>query len=273
MIREVVSADGTSIVYRVTGPADARPLILLHGWAGNLLNWGAAAAELAQRYRVVAVDLRGHGYSGAPETGYDDPKNWAADVAAVLAREEIQTGAVLLGWSYGGIVLTDYLTAYGTGAVAGVVYCGSQANIGRDVPGAEMGSAMRQAIPDAFSDRAGRAVRGLSAFGSSGTGGGVDKGPDAQRLFGGSLSTPPRVRKALFYRTVDNTETLRALDIPVLVLHGTEDPVVPIGNGRYIAATAPDVRASYWEGAQHGLFIEDADRFVAEVSGFVDALN
>ncbi|MBF6333786.1 alpha/beta fold hydrolase [Nocardia transvalensis] len=272
-IRDVVSADGTTIVYRVTGPADGRPLVLLHGWAGNLLNWGAAADELARRFRVIAVDLRGHGYSDAPETGYDDPKNWAADVAAVLAGEGIESGAVLLGWSYGGIVLTDYLTAYGTGAVAGVVYCGSQAGIGRGVPGAEMGTAMRQAIPDVFEESAGKAVRGFSAFGSANTGGARDKGPDAQRLFGGSLSTPPSVRKALFYRTVDNSETLRALDIPVFVLHGTDDPVVPIGNGRYIADTAPDVRTSYWDDAQHGLFIQDTGRFVTEVTDFIDSLG
>ncbi|WP_019932540.1 alpha/beta fold hydrolase [Nocardia sp. BMG111209] len=271
-IREVVSEDGTAIVYRVTGPAAARPLVLLHGWSGNLQCWGRAADVLAARFRVIAVDLRGHGYSGAPETGYDDPRNWAADVAAVLAGERIETGAVLLGWSYGGIVLTDYLARYGTGAVAGAVYSGSQAGIGRGVPGSEPGPAMRKAIPDVFEESAGRAMRGFAAFGNANTGPGRDKGADAQRLFGGSLSTPPRVRKALMYRTVDNTATLRTLDIPVLVLHGTADPVVPVENGRYTAAAVPDAETSFWEGAQHGLFLEDPDRFAAEVGAFVDGL-
>ncbi|MFE7800589.1 alpha/beta fold hydrolase [Nocardia sp. NPDC057440] len=271
-IRDAVSADGTSIVYRVSGPVDGRPLLLLHGWSANLRCWGAAADELAERFRVIAVDLRGHGYSDAPEAGYDDPENWAADIAAVLAREGIESGAVLLGWSYGGIVLSDYLTAYGTGAIAGVVYTGSMANIGR-APGAETGSAMQEAIPGVFEESAGRAVRAFGVFGNANTGPGQDKGVDAQRLFGASLATPPRVRKALFYRTVDNTETLRALDVPVLVLHGTSDPVVPIENGRYILDSVPGARASFWEGAQHGLFIEDPARFVAEVGAFVDSLE
>ncbi|WP_024801944.1 alpha/beta fold hydrolase [Nocardia sp. BMG51109] len=272
-IRDVVGADGTSIVYRVTGPADGKPLMLLHGWAGNLRCWGTAAGLLAERFRVIAVDLRGHGYSEAPETGYDDPKIWAADIAAVLAAERIETGAVLLGWSYGGIVLSDYLTAYGTGAVAGIVYCGSQAGIGRGVPGAEPGPAMRQAIPDVFEESPGRAMRGFAAFGNANTGSRRDRGEDAQRLFGGSLSTPPRVRKALFYRTVDNTETLRTLDVPVLILHGTADPVVPVDNGRYIAETVPDARTSYWDDAQHGLFVEDPARFAAEITAFVTGLD
>ncbi|RJO76571.1 alpha/beta hydrolase [Nocardia panacis] len=271
-IREAISADGTSIVYRVTGPDAGRPLVLLHGWSANLRCWGGAAEDLAERFRVIAVDLRGHGYSGAPETGYDDPKNWAADVAAVLAAEDITSGAVLLGWSYGGIVLSDYLSAYGAGAVAGVIYSGSMANIGRGVPGAATGSAMQAAIPGVFEESAGRAVRAFGAFGNANTGPGADRGVDAQRLFGASLATAPSVRKALFYRTVDNTETLRALDIPVLLLHGTADPVVPIENARYILETAPHAHASFWEGAQHGLFLEDRARFVAEVSGFVERL-
>ncbi|WP_067568654.1 alpha/beta fold hydrolase [Nocardia acidivorans] len=271
-IREVVSADGTNIVYRVTGSESARPLVLLHGWSGNLRCWGRAADELAQRFRVIAVDLRGHGYSDAPESGYDDPKNWAADVAAVLAAEQITGGAVLLGWSYGGIVLSDYLAAYGTAAVAGVVYTGSQAGIGKNVPGAQTGPAMQKAIPDVFEESAGRAGRGFAAFGNANIGRGADKGEDAQRLFGGSIATPPRVRKALFYRTVDNTETLAQLPVPVLVMHGLADPVVPVENGRYIAETVPNATTSYWPDAQHGLFIEDPDRFVEELTTFAATL-
>lgn len=271
-IREAVSADETTIVYRVTGPEQGRPLILLHGWAGNLRCWGRAADLLAASFRVIAVDLRGHGYSDAPESGYDDPKNWAADVAAVLAAENVTGGAILLGWSYGGIVASDYLTAHGTAALAGVVYTGSQAGIGRGVPGAGTGPGMSKAIPDVFEENAGKAIRGFGAFGSANTGTGRDKGVDAQRLFGGSLATRPRVRKALFYRTVDNTETLRTLDVPVLVLHGTADPVVPIDNGRYIADTVPTAHTSYWAGAQHGLFIEDPERFAAEITSFAQDL-
>src|SRR5690606_21404211 len=166
---------------------------------------------------------------------------------------------------------SDYLTAHGTCAVAGVVFVGSMANIGR-VPGAEVGEALKQAMAGVFEESPGKAMRGFAAFGNANTGDRRDKGVDAQRLFGMSMATPPAVRKALFYRTADNTETLRGLDVPVLVLHGTADPVVPIANGRFIAETAPDARGSYWVGAQHGLFIEDTERFLAEVGKFADEL-
>ncbi|MFI5714438.1 alpha/beta fold hydrolase [Nocardia sp. NPDC051750] len=267
-IQEVHSVDGTSIVYRTGGAVDAQPVLLVHGWSADLRCWGRVFQDLAADFRVIAVDLRGHGYSGAPDTGYDEPKNWAGDIAAVLAAESIDSGAILLGWSYGGIVVSDYLAEYGSSAVAGVVFTGAMANIGRGVPGAEVGEAMQQAIPDAFEESPGRAMRGFTAFGSANTGSARDKGADAQRLFGASLATPPFVRKALFYRSVDNTETLRGLDVPVLVLHGSADPVVPVADGRYIAETAPLGRASIWEGAQHGLFLEDPDCFVTEVAEF-----
>lgn len=271
-IREVISADGTGIVYRVSGPEGARPLVLLHGWSGDLRCWGGAAEDLAARFRVLAVDLRGHGYSGAPATGYDDSALWAADVAAVLADAGIERDAVLVGWSYGGIVLTDYLAAHGTGAVAGAIYTGAMASIGKGVAGAEPGPVLREAMPGVFEESPGRAVRAFGAFGDANTGPSRERGVDAQRLFGASLATPPAVRKALFYRTVDNAATLRELDVPVLVLHGTDDPVVPVGNGRFIAETAPKARGSYWEGAKHGLFLEDRARWVAEVTEFACSL-
>jgi pimeloyl-ACP methyl ester carboxylesterase len=272
MLREVASRDGTTIAYRVTGQPAARPVLLLHGWSANLTCWGVAAAGLARRFRVIAVDLRGHGYSDAPESGYDDPVNWACDVAAVLAQESDNGSAVLLGWSYGGLVLTDYLAVCGTAAVAGVVYVGAINGVGRDVPGGRIGAAMRTAIPDVFAERPARAVRAFAQFSDANTGPGADKGTDAQRLFGLGLSTPPRVRKALFTRTRDNAETLRGIDVPTLIVHGAADPIVDVVVARYTSRTIPGARLSLWDGGKHAPFIEDPARFCAEVVAFVDGL-
>ncbi len=272
-IREVRSADGTAIVYRVSGPENARPLVLVHGWSANLTCWGTAADELARQYRVIAVDLRGHGYSDAPESGYDDSANWAADLDAVLTAELVTSDAVLLGWSYGGLVITDYLAVHGTGAIAGVVFVGAINGIGPGQPGGRTGDAMQNAIPGVFAERPGAAIRAFSAFGNAMTGPGEDKGAIAQRMFGASLATPPRVRKALFLRTLDHDDVLRGLDVPALLIHGTADPVVDIEAGRHAAQLIPNVHTSYWEGSQHGPFIEDPARFVREVGEFIASLG
>ena len=80
---------------------------------------------------MIAVDLRGHGYSDAPESGYADSAIWAGDVHAVLTAEDITADAVLLGWSYGGLVICDYLAEHGTDAVAGLVLVGAITSISR----------------------------------------------------------------------------------------------------------------------------------------------
>ncbi|KAA0022335.1 alpha/beta fold hydrolase [Antrihabitans cavernicola] len=272
-IRDVISADGTSIVYRVSGPPDARPLVLLHGWAESLTCWGTGVVdELSTRYRVIAADLRGHGYSGAPESGYDDPENWAADIAAILDAESAIDGAVLLGWSYGGLVICDYLAEHGTSEVDGIILVSAINGIGPGKAGGTTGPAMRAAMPAVFDESPGTAVRAFAAFGDANIGSGEGKGVDAQRLFGASLSTPPRVRKALFVRTTDHDDMLRTLDVPALLMHGTADTVVDIAASEHAAALIPDVHTSYWDGAKHGLFIEDPGKFVAEVSEFIDTL-
>ena len=272
-IRETSSADGTAIVYRAIGPAAARPLVLLHGWAQSLQCWGdEVLGPLAHSYRVIAVDLRGHGYSDAPERGYDDPVVWADDVSAVLAAEGISAGAILLGWSYGGMVICDYLAERGSGAVGGVVFVSAITGIGRGQAGGRIGKAMRAALPGAYSESPGTAVRAFREFGAANTGPEEDRGTAAQRIFGVSLATAQRVREALFARAGGHDDLLRALDIPALVLHGTADPVVDISAAQHAEQLIPGAKASYWEGAQHGLFIEDPARFVSEITAFVDGL-
>ncbi|PBC57229.1 alpha/beta fold hydrolase [Rhodococcus sp. ACPA1] len=273
-IRETVGVDGTPLVYSVTGDPDARALVLLHGWAQSSKCWGPGVLdELAARYRVIAVDLRGHGYSGAPDTGYADSAVWAGDVDAVLTAEGVASGAVLLGWSYGGLVICDYLASHGTSAVDGVVFVGAITSIGRGEAGGKVGAAMRAASPGAMSEEPREAIRALGAFGNALTGPPEGKGAQSQALFGASLATPPRVRAALFNRSASHDDLLRSLDVPVLVLHGTEDSVVDVSAGRHAAELIPQARASFWEGCDHGPFVEDPERFVKEVGEFVDNLG
>lgn len=272
-VRQVTAADGTSIVYRAFGAAGP-VLVLLHGWSQSSRCWGDdVLAALARDFRVVAVDLRGHGYSDAPESGYDDREAWAGDVAAVLAAEGVSKDdpAVLLGWSYGGLVICDYLAVHGPDAVAGLVLVGAITSIGRGEKGGRVGPSMRAAIPAAMSEDPREAVRALGSFGNALTGPADGKGAVSQALFGASLGTPPRVRAALFDRSQSNDELLASLDLPVLVLHGSADSVVDVSAARHAASLLPRATTSIWDGVDHGPFVEDPDRFVAEVTAFVTA--
>ena len=257
---DTAAGDGTSIAYLERGRPGATPLVLLHGWAQTADCWGAEVLDgLAATHHVLAPDLRGHGRSGAPEVGYDDPAAWAADLDAVLAAAGVTEPPVLLGWSYGGLVACDWLRC--GGAAAGLVLVGAVTGLGRGRAGGRVGPAMRAALPDALSDDPAVAVPALACFAGALT----TDGPRAQALLGASLATPPRVRGALFARACDSDAVLAGFVAPSLVLHGTADTVVDVSAGRHAAGLLPAARTSWWDGGGHALFLEDPRRFVAEV--------
>jgi pimeloyl-ACP methyl ester carboxylesterase len=116
------SVDGTQIAFSEWGQANAPPVVLIHGW---LFSRGAferqVQGELAERCRVVAYDLRGHGESDKPEhaSAYADGNLWAADLDCVLQAVGMQR-PVLAGWSLGGRVAVHYVFARGAESVSGL---------------------------------------------------------------------------------------------------------------------------------------------------------
>lgn len=276
-VSSAVSSDGTVLAYRVLGDPAARPLVLVHGWAQSSASWGPELLDaLATRFRVVAVDLRGHGHSGVAETGYDSSEQWADDLEAVLdaagiagAGDAGAGGAILLGWSYGGIVVSDYLASRGEGRIAGLVLCGAVTAVSRSAGGA-VGPAMMAVADGGFAEDPGTAIATLAGFGTAmmRSGDGVSR----QRIFGLSLATPPAVRQKLLTRRVDHDDTLRGLTIPALVIHGEHDGVVLPSAGRANAEMIPGARHVGFAESAHAPFLEETPRFLAELDAFAAEL-
>ncbi|MFC7176342.1 alpha/beta fold hydrolase [Halosegnis marinus] len=111
--RTVAGGGGVDIRVDAYGPADARPVLMLHGYSQCRLAWrGQYRSSLADDYRLLCVDLRGHGASDKPRDAYDDPALWAADIEAVLDAFGAEDAAVV-AWSYAGLVALDYLAERG----------------------------------------------------------------------------------------------------------------------------------------------------------------
>ncbi len=240
---------------------DTTPAILfLHGWAQSARAWHTQLTdpELAGRFPLAAMDLRGHGCSDVPDGGYDDPAAWADDVAAVLRL--LGRPTVLVGWSYGGLVITDYLRVYGTRDLAGLVLVGAITEIGRGRPGGSVGPAMAAALPDALSDDPDVALPALTGLTEGMTARPVP-GSTTQALLGSTLTVPPAVRGALFRRDVDSADVLADVDVPTLVLHGDADAVVEITAGEYAAGKIPGAVTRWWSGVGHVPFVESAPEF------------
>ncbi|GAA1980420.1 alpha/beta hydrolase [Amycolatopsis minnesotensis] len=271
MQTEVVGGGGVRLGVRVVGAEQSRPIVFVHGWAQSSLAFSPQLADpgLAERYRLVAVDLRGHGTSDVPVEGYDDPGLWAADLAAVL--EFAGAPAIVVAWSYGGLVLTDYLRVHGTEGIAGIVLAGAITELGRGRPGGKVGQAMRAALPDALSEDIAVALPALTTL-CDGMASRPVPGALAQALLGSCLSVPPAVRAALFRREVDSADVLAAVDVPALVIHGTEDAVVDVSAGEYAAGKIVGARGRWFQGVGHLPFVEEAAEFTSALRQFAGGL-
>ncbi|WP_367134541.1 alpha/beta fold hydrolase [Saccharothrix sp. HUAS TT1] len=259
MQNTLLDAEGVRLAVRESGPQDGPAVVLVHGWAQSGEVWSPDPS-----FRSYAVDLRGHGDSQVAEGGYRDSACWAADLKAVL--DHVGRPAVVVGWSYGGVVIADYLRFHGTAQVSGVVLVGAITELGRGRPGGAVGGVMRAALPGALSDDPAVAVPALASFWQAQ---GVVGGELVQRLLGTSLRVPPRVRRELFKRDVDSAAVLKAVDRPTLVVHGTADEVVDPAAGEYAAALIPGADLRRYERTGHAPFLERPERFAADLAGFV----
>jgi non-heme chloroperoxidase len=270
----VPGAGGVRLALRDAGDHAAPPIVLLHGWAASSAAWAAQLAdpELTAHHRLVAVDLRGHGESDAPDPadgGYADPAVWAGDLAAVLER----TGpAVLVGWSYGGLVITDYLRERGTRDVAGIMLVGAITEIGPGQPGGEVGPAWDGLMRPALSDDPALAVPALTTFANRMT---ATPAPGAvvQRRIGDMLRVPPAVRAAMFRRTLGSAEVLVGVDVPVLVGHGERDEVISPRAAEYAAGKIPGAQLRWFPDVGHLPFAERVMEFNAVLREFAGSAS
>ncbi|SPJ33773.1 alpha/beta fold hydrolase [Kushneria phyllosphaerae] len=120
----LTAPDGVTLAVQETGNPDGKPILFIHGLLGSRLNWENQLKNPAlQRYRLVTYDLRGHGLSGKPTdmAAYTEGQRWGDDLDTVIHALDLQK-PVLVGWSLGGAVMTNYLAAHGDDEIAGAVY-------------------------------------------------------------------------------------------------------------------------------------------------------
>jgi non-heme chloroperoxidase len=276
----VCGGGGTKLHVVECGKPWGRPILFVHGWSQSHASWSEqlASPALAERFRLVALDLRGHGDSEKPVDAYTESQLWADDIAATLAALDLR-GAVLCGWSYGGLVVTDYLRCRGQADVAGICYVSAATDGGGTLEYRLMGNgwegilpAPGAAEPNAFSEGAEEAAAVMRRFVQR-CFAAKPRWPAELTMLGISLSTPPRVRRALFARMLRNDDVLSRISLPVLVMHGERDAIIDVESGKHIAARIPGARLSLYPSASHLLFYEDRERFERELAEFAGGLR
>ena len=202
------------------------PILYIHGISQCWLQWSRQInSDLAQDHRLVAMDLRGHGLSDKPLVGYEDSKMWADDVNAVIETLKLDN-PVLCGWSYGPLVILDYIRHYGEERVGGLHFVGGGTKLGsEEALAAHFTPEFLGLVPGFFSSDVNESVRSLDGllrlcFSRE------TAIEDLYLMLGYNVSVPPYVRQALLSRSINNDDILPSIRKPVLITHGAQDAIV-----------------------------------------------
>lgn len=239
-----------------TGP----DVVLLHGWGFHSRAWDGVAPALAMRHRVHAVDLPGHGHSGACAIE-------AFDAAAAAIARCIPERSLVVGWSLGGL-LAQRIVARGMARPAALALVSSTPCF---VQRADWDSAMRPATLEAFAhDLRHERQRTLSQFVRLN----ALHAPNAREavrcvtasLEEGPAATPAGLEHGLrWLREADLRGDAARIGVPCIVIHGTRDAITPIDAGRWLASRVPRARLCEIEDAAHLPFASHPARFLEAV--------
>jgi pimeloyl-ACP methyl ester carboxylesterase len=261
VFRYLTATDGVPLNVVETGNPQGPAIIFLHGYTQSYLSWHPQLGDTALRakYRLIAVDLRGHGASGKPweKAAYAGHLPWARDVRRVVEELGV-TRPMLVGWSFGGFVAMDYVREYGEAAVAGVMMTGSHGGLLPRPVG----------LPPAFTGDLDLAIDGARTFmkmmsvepPAPAT---VDRGTYA------NVMMPAYVRNAMWGKRLDNTDLTPRLQLPVLLILGRQDLSLPADAIATSLASRSNITVRIFEQTGHSAFIEHPARFNQELAAFV----
>lgn len=268
----IVGGGGTLLHLVETGNPHGQPILFLHGFSQSSLVWSRQlSSDLAHRFRLVAMDLRGHGSSDRPRTGYDDSRLWADDVNAAIAALDLDR-PILSGWSYGPLVALDYVRLYGEERIGGLHFVDGITKLGSAAAVAVLTPELLQLVPGFFSNVVEESVGSLEsllrlcfAHEPSQT--------DLYTMLGFNVSVPPFVRQALFSRVLDNDDLLRTIRIPVLITHGAIDAVVKPEIVDQHRLVLPSAQIDIMRDAGHAPFWDDAPSFNRRLASFCESVK
>jgi non-heme chloroperoxidase len=264
----ITTLDGTSLFVKDWGAG--RPVFFSHGWPLNADAWDEVMFAVASAgYRAVAHDRRGHGRSDQPSAGHD-MDTYADDLAELI--ETIDLGdAVLVGHSTGGGEVVRYLARHGTDRAAGAVLVGAVPPLmlrTRDNPGGQPAETFDRLRAAVLADRS-QFYRDLavSFYGADRSGANVSRGVlDQFWHLAVQVGLKPAHDCIRAFSETDFRADLAEITVPVLVAHGDDDQIVPIGvSGRLTARLLPHARLRVYPGAPHGLVGAYQDAFIADL--------
>ena len=271
----LTTRDGTEIFYKDWGPKDAQPIVFHHGWPLTADDWdNQLMFFLSQGYRVIAHDRRGHGRS--TQTDSDNEMDTYAQDVIELARALDLRDAVHVGHSTGGGEVVRYVARAEPGRVAKAVIIGAvppvmvrkESNPGGTpievFDGFRAGTAANRA--QLFLDIASGPFYGFNRPGAE-VSQGIIQNWWRQGMMGGIKAHYDCIKA---FSETDFTDDLKAIDVPVLVMHGDDDQIVPYADSAPLSAKLlKDGTLKTYRGLPHGMATTHADIINRDLLAFL----
>jgi pimeloyl-ACP methyl ester carboxylesterase len=254
---------------REWGKPNAQPILFIHGWSQNHLCWSKQCeGPLAGEFRLVSIDIRGHGQSDArlAAENYTTGALWADDVNNVIEALNLEK-PILVGWSYGGLIISDYIRSYGDEDIAGVNFVGAAVGIGARWFGTRIGPGFLDYAPLACSEDQTVALNAIRDFLHVCFVKPIAAG-EMELAMGWNMLVHPQVRANLIGREEDFTPDLAKMKKPVLVTYGDADTLALPSMVKVIQNSVQKCQTSEYPGVGHAPFIEEPVRFNAELDAF-----
>ena len=272
----VVTKDGTAIFYKDWGTG--RPVVFSHGWPLNANAWDPQLLLMASNgCRAVAHDRRGHGRSSQSWDG-NTMDDYADDLAAVIETLDLRD-VVLVGHSTGGGEVVRYIGRHGSGRVGKVVLVGAIPPLMLKTASNPNGTPM-----EVFDDMRAKVLADRSQlfadlsvpfYGANRPGSNVSQGiRDEFWLMGMQVNLKAAHDCIEQFSESDFNDDLKRVDVPMLIIHGDDDQIVPIDASANLTARAvPGAELKVYPGASHGLFATHTEQFNADLLDFIKSSN
>jgi pimeloyl-ACP methyl ester carboxylesterase len=172
---------------------------------------------------------------------------------------------VLVGWSYGGFIICDYLRTHGQDRIAAINFVEGAVKLGAAAFGTLIGPGFLDHFADATADDLPTNIRGMRGFLKACVAKPLPP-DDVETALCWNIVVPAQIRANLAAREIDGDDVLRTLEVPLLVTHGRADTVVLPAMAEHVLATCPTAQPSWYEGVGHLPHLQEPERFNRELA-------
>ncbi len=273
-----VTPDGVKVAIQEYGNPNGLEIVFIHGLDGSHLDWiKQVDSPLLRQNRLITYDLRGHGFSGKPSQPlyYTDGKRWGDELQTVIAATRLKH-PVLVGWSLGGPIITNYLAIYGDAHIAGVVYDDGVIELKPNLIKPDLATDLNLASPDL-----GTYLKGTRQFVRKCFYRQPNQGSFALLYASAAMASPYMTKLLLTHGlSIPAATALPKVTVPVLYIYGEQDALVDEQTVERARALIPKLKVITYPETGHASFFErpeefnhDLDRFTRQVNNMRHALQ